>query len=75
MSEAFVDDEREVYLQRVEELAPNIRYCAYNIGDESAIDDLRQMRLKTAGREDPLTSRLDVCYCKPPVSIHNARNC
>jgi len=58
LATAFVDEERELYLQRVEELSPNIRYCAYNIGDESAIEDLRQMRLKS-GREDPLTSKLD----------------
>ncbi len=56
---AFVDEIKDIYLQRVEELSPNIRYCAYNIGDESAVDDLRQMRLKT-GAGDPLTSRLDV---------------
>ena len=54
-----MDEVKDVYLQRVEEIVPNIRYCAYNIGDESAIQDLMQMRLKT-GREDPLTSRLDV---------------
>lgn len=58
LATAFVDEERELYLQRVEELSPNIRYCAYNIGDESAIQDLREMRLKS-GREDPLTSKLD----------------
>ena len=60
-----MDEVKEIYLQRVEEILPNIRYCAYNIGDESAIEDLRQMRLKT-GREDALTSRLDVS----PRSLH-----
>jgi len=58
LATAVVDEERELYIQKVEELSPNIRYCAYNIGDESAIEDLRQMRLKS-GREDPLTSKLD----------------
>ena len=63
LGSAFVDEIKEIYLQRVEELSPNIRYCAYNIGDESAIEDLRQMRIKTGGREDALSSRLDVsCY-------------
>lgn len=33
-----------IYNARVEELAPNLRYCAYNIGDTTAIDDLMQMR-------------------------------
>ena len=48
-----------MYLQRVNEISPNIRYCAYNIGDESAINDLMEMRLKS-GQEDGLTNRLDV---------------
>ena len=60
LSSAFVDEIKEVYEQRVQELAPNIRYCAYNIGDESAMDDLRQMRIQTGGKEDALSSRLDV---------------
>ncbi len=61
LSSAFVDEIREVYEQRVQELVPNMRYCAYNIGDESAMDDLRQMRIKTGGgKEDALTSTLDV---------------
>ena len=54
-----MDEIKEIYLQRVDEITPNIRYCAYNIGDQSAVNDLVQMRLRS-GREDPLTSRLDV---------------
>ena len=65
LANTFVDEMKDVYLQRVNEIAPNIRYCAYNIGDESAIDDLMQMRMKS-GQEDALTSRLD-------VSITNSR--
>ncbi|KDR24278.1 signal recognition particle subunit SRP68 [Zootermopsis nevadensis] len=41
---ALPEDEQPVYKSRVEELAPSLRFCAYNIGDESAIDDLLQMR-------------------------------
>lgn len=50
-----------LYKQRVEELTPNIRYCAYNIGDETAINDLKKLRLsgKTSG-EDLLAADLDV---------------
>ena len=55
-----------MYLQRVNEISPNIRYCAYNIGDESAINDLMEMRLKS-GQEDGLTNRLDVRL--PPLSV------
>lgn len=32
-----------MYLQ-AEELKPSLRYCAYNIGDESAAGDLMAMR-------------------------------
>ncbi|XP_070579541.1 LOW QUALITY PROTEIN: signal recognition particle subunit SRP68-like [Ptychodera flava] len=54
-----LDDEQQVlYRQRVEEISPNIRYCAYNIGDESAINDLVQMRLKSGAAGD-LSSNLD----------------
>ncbi|CAH0579119.1 unnamed protein product [Chrysodeixis includens] len=41
---ALPDDERLVYKQKVEELKPSLRYCAYNIGDESAAGDLVAMR-------------------------------
>ncbi|KAK2181664.1 hypothetical protein NP493_386g05040 [Ridgeia piscesae] len=58
LASTFVDELKDVYLQRVNEISPNIRYCAYNIGDESAINDLMEMRLKS-GQEDGLTNRLD----------------
>ncbi|XP_037293613.1 signal recognition particle subunit SRP68 isoform X2 [Manduca sexta] len=41
---ALPDDERQVYKQKLEELKPSLRYCAYNIGDESAAGDLVAMR-------------------------------
>ncbi|CAG4980185.1 signal recognition particle subunit SRP68 [Colias croceus] len=41
---ALPEDERAVYKQKVEELNPSLRYCAYNIGDESAAGDLVAMR-------------------------------
>ena len=58
MATAFTEDSQALYMQMVEEVSPNIRYCAYNIGDESAIAELKQMRRK--GGEDQLTSHLDV---------------
>jgi len=60
LSEAVADEARDLYQQRCSEISPNIRYCEYNIGDESAAQDLMEMR-RHIGREDPLTSRLDVC--------------
>ncbi|KAF4523038.1 hypothetical protein B566_EDAN012767 [Ephemera danica] len=44
LAAALSEDEQGVYKQRVEELSPSLRYCAYNVGDKSAIDDLLKMR-------------------------------
>jgi signal recognition particle subunit SRP68 len=60
LASAFADEVKEIYLQRVADLAPNIRYCEYNIGDDSAIEDLRAMRLK-GGQQDEWIQSLDVC--------------
>ncbi|KAM7288565.1 signal recognition particle subunit SRP68 [Ixodes scapularis] len=46
LSQALGESQRLLYQQRVEELAPSLRYCAYNIGDQSAISDLKRMRLQ-----------------------------
>lgn len=35
---ALPEEEQMPYKQRVEEIAPSLRYCAYNIGDENAVD-------------------------------------
>lgn len=47
-----------LYQQRVEEFLPNIRYCAYNIGDDTALDDLMQMRLTSTHTGD-VASNID----------------
>ncbi|CAK8697291.1 unnamed protein product [Clavelina lepadiformis] len=52
LSETMSKEEQPVYLNMIEEIGPNIRYCAYTIGDQSAIDDLMQMH--GTGRQDPL---------------------
>lgn len=44
LASALPESEQVMYNARVEELAPSLRYCAYNIGDTTAIDDLMQMR-------------------------------
>ena len=54
------DELKTIYLQKVEEMNPNIRYCAYNIGDESAIKDLIDMKLKSTGSE--LAGEIDVIF-------------
>lgn len=49
LAAALPETERIIYKARVEELAPSLRYCAYNIGDTTAIDDLMQMRGQLSG--------------------------
>lgn len=49
LASAFTEDMAVLYRQRVDEISPNIRYCAYNIGDQNAINDLMQMRLTGGG--------------------------
>jgi len=59
LSEAFSEDIKIVYLQKVDEIEPSIRYCAYNIGEETSIEDLLTMRMTMGNTEDLLTSKLD----------------
>lgn len=33
LASAFTEEQAVLYNQRVEEISPNIRYCAYNIGE------------------------------------------
>lgn len=35
---ALPEEEQLPYKQRVEEISPSLRYCAYNIGDDKAVD-------------------------------------
>lgn len=49
LSDALKGDDSQVfYLQKVDEINPNIRYCNYNLGDESAKKDLLDLKLKSA---------------------------
>ncbi|XP_039183938.1 signal recognition particle subunit SRP68 [Crotalus tigris] len=59
LASAFTEEQAILYNQRVEEISPNIRYCAYNIGDQSAISELMQMRLRTGGTEGLLAEKLE----------------
>lgn len=58
LASAFTEEQAVLYNQRVEEISPNIRYCAYNIGDQSAINELMQMRLRSGGTEGLLAEKL-----------------
>lgn len=57
LAAALSEEEQIVYKQRVDELSPSLRYCAYNVGDETAIDDL--LKLRGTGQGD-LLANLDV---------------
>ncbi len=62
------DELKTIYLQKVEEMNPNIRYCAYNIGDETAIKDLVDMKLKSTGSE--LAGEIDVILFLNYLFLH-----
>ena len=59
---AFSEEQRGMYLQRAEEITPNIRYCAYNLDEgETDISELMDLRMHTTGGpQDLLTSKIDV---------------
>ncbi|KAJ3646586.1 hypothetical protein Zmor_024168 [Zophobas morio] len=38
LASALPEDDQAPYRQRVVEITPSLRYCAYNIGDEKAVD-------------------------------------
>jgi len=60
LSGAFMDESmKALYLQRVDEIGPNIRYCAYNLGQGTMdINDLMKMRSSAAG-QDMLAAKID----------------
>lgn len=56
------EEQKVVYSQRVEEISPNMRYCAYNIGDmPTDINQLMEMR----NVSDMLASKINVKTLAP----------
>ncbi|KAL0278613.1 UNVERIFIED_CONTAM: hypothetical protein PYX00_000385 [Menopon gallinae] len=49
LAEALNEEDSATYRSRVDELTPSLRYCSYNIGDESAMEDLLAMRTQAQG--------------------------
>ncbi|CAG0878865.1 unnamed protein product [Darwinula stevensoni] len=49
------EDDRDIYRGKLMELQPSLRFCAYNIGDESAAADLVKMREQGCLSADLLT--------------------
>lgn len=41
---ALPEDEQILYKNRIDEIAPSLRYCAYNIGENINMNDLLEMR-------------------------------
>ena len=62
LASAFLDEAtKNLYMQRVDEIGPNIRYCAYNLGQGGTdINDLMKMRLSAVG-QDMLAAKIAVC--------------
>lgn len=60
LSTAFVDASvKTVYLQKVDDIGPNIRYCSYNLGQVGIdINELMKMRHSAAG-QDQLAAKID----------------
>ncbi|KAL7034646.1 hypothetical protein ACKWTF_008038 [Chironomus riparius] len=42
--QALPEDEQILYKNRIDEIAPSLRYCAYNIGENINMNDLLEMR-------------------------------
>nr|CAG4648606.1 EOG090X04NF [Polyphemus pediculus] len=85
LSSALNEDAQIIYKQRVEELNPNLRFCAYNIGDSTAQEDLLNMRNKGGNsdfdilvaqtREKQVASLLEVTWRgrSVPVRLEKVR--
>ena len=69
LGSALNEDQRVLYQQRVEDLTPNLRYCAYNIGDKSAMSDLKKLRREGKSGMDNLdvSTTLDLFSSTPAV--------
>ena len=44
LTQAVGEEEGALFRQKMDEITPSLRYCAYNIGDSSAREDLLSMR-------------------------------
>ena len=67
---AVTEEQRTLYSQRVEEIAPNIRYCAYNMGDmPTDVSQLMKLRSDAPG-SDMLASKIDVSLPTRRASLH-----
>lgn len=82
LAAAVPEQDQLPYKQRVEEIAPSLRYCAYNIGDEKAVDLLELRSQGVLENLDELISQnkgkvvfeeIDWFGLKVPVKIERVR--
>ncbi|XP_078257261.1 signal recognition particle subunit SRP68 [Rhinoraja longicauda] len=73
LASAFTDEQAVLYRQRVEEISPNIRYCDYNIGDQTAIKELIQMRMKSGESGGLLDTLLTQTRAKHAASMSEVK--
>lgn len=48
LSQMVDDDHQAIYRSRIDELLPQVRFCAYTFGDQSAASDLQRLRTEAA---------------------------
>ena len=59
LASAVTEDQRAIYTQRVDDISPNIRYCAYNIGGDMPTDVNQLMEMMNIS---DIASKIDVCF-------------
>lgn len=67
LASALPEEQQLPYRQRVEEIAPSLRYCAYNIGDDKAVDLLE---LRSQGVLETLDSLVTQTKEKTAAVLH-----
>ncbi|CAF0816975.1 unnamed protein product [Didymodactylos carnosus] len=54
------EDDKQMIVQRIEEITTNIRFCQYKSGDKNAAKELRNMRTKAAVDDPEMARILDI---------------
>ncbi|XP_044253823.1 signal recognition particle subunit SRP68 [Tribolium madens] len=70
LASALPENEQAPYKQRVVEITPSLRYCAYNIGDEKAVDLLE---LRSQGVLDNFDALVSQSKQKTEAVLHEVQ--
>lgn len=84
LASTLSDEDQLAYKQRIDEITPSLRYCAYNIGDEKAVDllelrsqgvleNLDAMVLQTKDKTAAVLHEITWFGLKVPVRIEKIR--